>query len=80
VKLVTLPAQNTVDARGKSCPMPIVLIAKALRDAATGARLIVQADDRAFPEDVRAWCKKMGHELVSLENKPGYYEAVIKKP
>jgi TusA-related sulfurtransferase len=80
VKLVTLPAQNTVDARGKSCPMPIVLIAKALRDTATGARLIVQADDRAFPEDVRAWCKKMGHELVSLENKPGYYEAVIKKP
>jgi TusA-related sulfurtransferase len=80
VKLVTLPAQNTVDARGKSCPMPIVLIAKALRDAATGTRLIVQADDRAFPEDVRAWCKKMGHELVSLDNKPGYYEAVIKKP
>ena len=60
--------------------MPIVLIAKALRGAESGARLIVQADDRAFPEDVRAWCKKTGHELVSLENKPGYHEAVIKKP
>jgi TusA-related sulfurtransferase len=59
--------------------MPIVLIAKALRDAQRGATLIVQADDRAFPEDVRAWCRKMGQELVSLEHRPGYYQAVIKK-
>lgn len=74
------PTHSSLDARGKSCPMPIVLIAKALRDAGSGARLTIQADDRAFPEDVRAWCKKMGHELVSLDSKPGYYEAVIKKP
>lgn len=59
--------------------MPIVLIAKAMRDAPTGATLTVQADDRAFPEDVRAWCRKTGQELLSLDNKPGYYEAVIKK-
>jgi tRNA 2-thiouridine synthesizing protein A len=74
------PTHSTLDARGKSCPMPIVLIAKALRDAGSGTRLTIQADDRAFPEDVRAWCKKMGHELLSLDSKPGYYEAVIKKP
>lgn len=69
----------TVDARGKSCPLPIVLIAKGLREAEPGSSLTVRADDRAFPEDVRAWCKKTGHALVSLENKPGYYEAVIQK-
>ncbi len=69
-----------VDARGKSCPLPIVLIAKALRDASTGVSLTVQADDRAFPEDVRAWCRKTGNELVSLDSKPGYYEATIRKP
>ena len=72
--------QTSVDARGKSCPLPIVLIAKALRDAASGTRLTVQADDRAFPEDVKAWCRKTGHELVSFDNKPGFYQAVIQKP
>ena len=71
---------NTVDARGKSCPMPIVLLAKALRELSTGQTLLVQADDRAFPEDVRAWCRKMNHELVSLDSKAGFYEAQIKKP
>jgi tRNA 2-thiouridine synthesizing protein A len=69
-----------LDARGKSCPMPIVLLAKALRGAAAGESMTVQADDRAFPEDVRAWCRKTGHQLVSLADRPGYYEAVILKP
>ena len=72
--------ETSLDARGKSCPLPIVLIAKALREAGSGTRLTIQADDRAFPEDVRAWCRKTGNELVSLDNKPGYYEALIKKP
>lgn len=72
--------ETSLDARGKSCPLPIVLIAKALRDASSGASLTIQADDRAFPEDVRAWCRKTGNQLVSLDNKPGYYEALIKKP
>jgi TusA-related sulfurtransferase len=72
--------QTSVDARGKSCPLPIVLIAKAMRDAASGTRLTIQADDRAFPEDVKAWCRKTGHELLSFDNKPGFYQAVIKKP
>ena len=70
---------QTLDARGKSCPLPIVLIAKGFREAQPGARMTVRADDRAFPEDVKAWCKKTGHVLVSLESKPGYYEAVIQK-
>jgi TusA-related sulfurtransferase len=79
LSLVT-PMATTLDARGKACPMPIVLVAKALRDAGRGDSLTVQADDRAFPEDIKAWCKKTGHDLVSLDNKPGYYEALIRKP
>ena len=59
--------------------MPIVLLAKALREAGSGSRMTVQADDRAFPEDVKAWCRKTGNELLSLDSKPGYYEAVIRK-
>lgn len=71
---------QTVDARGKSCPLPIVLTAKAMRELPSGKALTVQADDRAFPEDIRAWCRKTSNELVSLESKPGFYEAVVKKP
>jgi len=68
---------RTVDARGKSCPLPIVLVAQAARTAASGEKLAIQADDRAFPEDLLAWCKKTGHELLSLESKSGYFEARV---
>ena len=69
-----------VDARGKSCPLPIVLTAKALRSAPSGELVTVRADDRAFPEDIQAWCRKTSHELVSLESKAGFFEALVKKP
>jgi TusA-related sulfurtransferase len=71
---------ETIDARGKSCPLPIVLTAKAIRNTPPGETITVQADDRAFPEDIRAWCRKTSNELLSLESKPGFYEAVVKKP
>ena len=70
---------ETVDAKGKSCPLPIVLTAKALRAVSIGTSLTVLADDRAFPEDLRAWCRKTGNELVSFEAKAGFYEAVLRK-
>lgn len=70
---------DIIDARGKSCPLPIVLTAKALKDQPEGTSVTVRADDRAFPEDIRAWCRKMHHELVSLEAKSGYHEAVVRK-
>lgn len=71
---------ETLDARGKSCPLPIVLTARALRAVPVGEQVTVRADDRAFPEDIRAWCRKTSHELVSLEAKAGFYEAVIRRP
>ncbi|HEX6271664.1 MAG TPA: sulfurtransferase TusA family protein [Polyangiaceae bacterium] len=71
---------QSVDARGKSCPLPIVLVSQAVRAAAPGAKVMIRADDRAFPEDIRAWCKKTGNELLSLESHEGFFEARVRKP
>lgn len=68
-----------VDARGKSCPMPIVLTAKTMKTLSPGERVVVQANDRAFPQDIEAWCQKTGNVLISLSQKPGYFEAEIQR-
>lgn len=68
-----------VDARGKACPMPIVLAARAVRGIARGETVVIRADDRAFPRDIEAWCKKTENELVSLEEKPGFHEATVRR-
>jgi TusA-related sulfurtransferase len=58
---------TTVDACGKSCPLPIVLLAKAVRQISIGGMVTVRSDDRAFPPDVEAWCQRTGNELLSLQ-------------
>jgi TusA-related sulfurtransferase len=68
-----------VDACGKSCPMPIVILAKAMRDVAMGEVLCVHADDRAFPEDVEAWCRKTGNVLVALRKENKHFAAEIRR-
>jgi tRNA 2-thiouridine synthesizing protein A len=70
---------QTLDARGKSCPMPIVLTAKAMKALAPGDRLLVLANDRAFPEDVKAWCTKTGNDLVSLAQNGDHFEAEVRR-
>ncbi|HWP06847.1 MAG TPA: sulfurtransferase TusA family protein [Polyangiaceae bacterium] len=70
---------QTLDARGKSCPLPIVLTAKAVKQMSMGDELLVLADDRAFLPDIEAWCKKTGHELRSTQTKDGCFEATIRR-
>lgn len=56
-----------VDARGLSCPMPLLKARKALATAAAGQRVVVVATDHGAESDFRAYCERAGHELVSLE-------------
>jgi tRNA 2-thiouridine synthesizing protein A len=69
-----------LDARGLKCPMPIIRLGAAVRGLAPGQEVTVLADDKGFPPDVRAWCEKTGHTLVSLdEQDPARLTAVVRK-
>jgi tRNA 2-thiouridine synthesizing protein A len=47
-----------VDARGMPCPQPLVLAKMALRDAAGGAVIEIQATDPLAPLDIEALCAR----------------------
>lgn len=70
---------KTLDARGKSCPMPIVALAKEARPLTKGQELVVLSDDEAFPADIASWCTKTGNRLISCEKLDGYFRAQIRK-
>lgn len=72
-------ATSRLDARGRSCPIPIVQLRRAIDGVAAGDLVEVLADDAAFPADVTAWCKKLGHDLLSLATLEGAYTAVVRK-
>ena len=62
--------QIQVDARGLHCPMPVIRLAAAARDAPAGTRIIVLATDPAARYDVPAWCRMRDHELREMTEVP----------
>jgi tRNA 2-thiouridine synthesizing protein A len=54
----------TIDALGRKCPIPIIMLAEQIRDVPVGAIIAVLADDPAAYSDVPAWCGMKSHECV----------------
>jgi len=69
----------TVDARGQSCPGPLVSLHKALRDARAGDVLELLATDPGSRSDVPSWARLSGNELLSSSEDEGVYHYVIRK-
>ena len=70
---------QTVDARGLSCPMPIVKIAQAVKPLPSGAVVELLATDGGSIKDVAAWCRATGHELIEQTSDGAVYHFVIRR-
>lgn len=70
---------TTVDARGQSCPGPLVTLHKALRNARRGDLLELLATDPGARSDVPSWAKLSGNELVESSESDGLLRFVIRK-
>jgi tRNA 2-thiouridine synthesizing protein A len=53
-----------LDCRGQRCPLPVIALAKRMRDAGVGEVVRVLADDPAAANDVPAWCRMKGQEYL----------------
>ena len=68
-----------VDARGLSCPMPIVKTAQACKALPSGAAVELIATDAGSVKDVAAWCRATGNELVEQTSDGAVYRFVIRR-
>ncbi|ONH61245.1 aminotransferase [Frankia sp. CcI49] len=59
------PPAVVVDALGRRCPLPIIELARRIRDVEVGQLVELRADDPAAAADVAAWCRMRGHKLVA---------------
>ncbi|HXR27756.1 MAG TPA: sulfurtransferase TusA family protein [Candidatus Baltobacteraceae bacterium] len=76
--MATLEITTHVDARGLSCPMPIVKTAQAIKPLASGALVEVLATDAGSVKDFAAWSRTTGHELVEQSADGAVYRFVIR--
>jgi tRNA 2-thiouridine synthesizing protein A len=76
---MTIQVAVTVDARGLSCPMPIVKTAIAIKELASGQVLEVLATDRGSVKDFAAWSKTTGNELIESNVQDRVFRFVLRK-
>ena len=60
-------SSQTIDSRGRRCPLPIIDLAAAARDAPPGTLLTLISDDPAAAADVAAWCRLRGQDYEGSE-------------
>jgi len=70
---------ETLDALGLSCPMPIVKLAKRMKGLEVGDVLLLLVDDVGAKEDVPAWCNRTGNEYMGMEEEDKKMKFYIKK-
>lgn len=56
---------QTLNAQGLNCPLPILRTRTALDAMNTGQTLAVIATDRGVVKDMRAFCQQTGHDLIA---------------
>jgi tRNA 2-thiouridine synthesizing protein A len=54
----------TINALGRKCPIPIIMLAEQIRDVPLGAVVAVLADDPAAYTDIPSWCVMKAQEFA----------------
>jgi tRNA 2-thiouridine synthesizing protein A len=63
--------ETLLDLRGMRCPWPALRVAKALREAGEGDRVLVVADDPAAPREIGAVAAERGWRLSVAQSAIG---------
>jgi len=70
---------KTVDARGAACPGPLMELIKAVKSEPVGSVIEVLSTEKGTSVDAPAWLKKVGQELISVEERGDHWSIIAKK-
>jgi len=68
-----------LDAKGMSCPLPILKTKKAVEAMAKDEVLKVETTDPGSKNDMASWAKRTGNEILKIEEGSGTFTFFIKK-
>ncbi len=78
-ELKALTVNKSVDARGTSCPGPLLAAKKAIGQIEEGQVMEVLSADEGTRRDIPKWCTKKGFEYLGTIEESGYYKIYLKK-
>jgi TusA-related sulfurtransferase len=60
-----------IDATGLSCPVPLMLLKKAIDELPAGDRVQIEVTDVHAELDFEIWCERFGHQLEKTQESKG---------
>jgi len=75
----TKAVDRYVDAKGLMCPMPVLTLAKAMKELQPGQVLALSATDLGAKRDIPAWAEKTGNTLLETIEEDGVLTFYLKK-
>ena len=70
---------KTLDVKGMLCPMPVIKAKQAISQVPVGGVLEVIATDPAAKEDIPAWVRRAGHDLISMQQENETFTFYVKR-
>ncbi len=58
---------TVLDVRGQLCPIPVIRTQSRIADLESGAILEIICTDPGAREDIPAWCRIHGHEVIAID-------------
>jgi tRNA 2-thiouridine synthesizing protein A len=79
VNVKEIKADDTLDARGMGCPMPLLKAKKAFEKLESGQVLEVIGTDPGSKNDFPNWAQRTGNEYLGFVEESDYYKFYMKK-
>jgi tRNA 2-thiouridine synthesizing protein A len=74
-----LDVVSVLDAKGLSCPMPLLRTKKEIGKIDAGQILQIDGTDPGSRNDIPGWCTRAGHEYLGEKEETGYMSFFVKK-
>lgn len=72
------PRHETIDCQRLLCPMPVIRVQDAVAELTPGDTLTAVCTDPGVLQDIPAWCRINGHEIVSTDTSDGEYLVTVR--
>lgn len=70
---------KVLDLKGLLCPLPVVKMAKAIKEVEIGETIEAFATDPGVMADIPAWCRTTGNELVTIEKVDKQFHFIVRR-
>ena len=70
---------TTVDARGATCPGPLMDLIAEIRAVEEGSVVGLLSDNDRTPDEVSEWADETGHEVTEVHDEGDYYRIEVRK-